>query len=127
MSLRTFVGGIQKKALIYGSAVGGVLGLLWSWNIGLGLIAGVCVSVVNFQLMAVDAFDMVDKRPRGARRFIIGRYALRYVIMFGFIALVAVRTDWNVFAAFAGLFFVQGVLVADQAAGAVRKRNKRQG
>lgn len=34
--------------------------------------------------------------------------------MFGFLALVATRTNYNLFAAFIGLFFVQYILVCER-------------
>ena len=111
-SIRLFVRKTQKRAIISGIIIGLILSVVWSWLIGFGFLAGVAVSVINFQLMAVDAFGITDKAPKKARRFILGRYALRYAIMFGFIALIALRTEFNIFATFTGLFFVQVLLVA---------------
>jgi len=124
---RSFVRDTQKKALFYGSVAGLTLVFLWSREVGVGFIAGFLISVINFQLMSVDAFDLVDKGSGKARKFIIGRYVLRYAIMFGFLALVATRTSLNIFASFAGLFFVQGVLVTCQVSRSVRGYTKGKG
>ena len=64
--------------------------------------------------MAVDVFGIENKAPQKARKFIIGRYALRYAIMFCFIAMIVTRTDFNIIATFIGLFFVQMSLVVGQ-------------
>jgi len=122
---RSFVRETQKKALFYGSVAGLTLVFLWSREVGFGFIAGYLISMINFQLMSVDAFDLVEKVPGKARKFIIGRYLLRYAIMFGFLALVATRTSLNIFASFAGLFFIQGVLVTGQVSRFVRGYTKR--
>ncbi len=105
--IRVFVRKVQMMTLATGFALGSILMLTVSQNVGLGLIAGVMVSVVNFSLMATDAFTIGQKSPEKARKFALGRYVLRYGIMFGFLALVSKRTNLNVIAAFVGLFFVQ--------------------
>jgi len=122
--IRRYVRTIQKSALFFGGMAGGVLWFLVSRSVGLGFISGVLVSVINFQLMSVDALDMVDKQPRKARSFIIGRYALRYVIMFGFLAVIVTRTDLSVVASFIGIFFVQFVLVGEQVLSRIRMNVK---
>ena len=86
----------------------------WSHSIGFGFLAGVTISVLNFQLMAVDAYGITGKAPKKARKFIIGRSAVRFAIMFVFLALIAHRTDLNIIATFIGLFFVQAILVGEQ-------------
>ena len=78
-------------------------------------MSGTAVSVVNFQLMATDVFEITGKNPQKARKFIIGRYALRFAIMFGFIVIITKRTDFNIFATFVGLFFIQAQLIVSQA------------
>ena len=105
--VREYVRKTQISAVISGLGIGLAVVLLWSGEIGLGFMAGVAISVVNFQLMAVDAFELIDKAPKKARSFIIGRYALRYAIMFGFLVVIVTRTDLNILATFIGLFFVQ--------------------
>ena len=110
-SIRVFVRKIQKRAIVSGMLIGLVLILLWSRPVGFGFLAGAVVSVINFQLMAVDAFGIAYKAPKKARKFIIGRFALRFAIMFGFIVLIVLRTEYNIVATFIGLFFVQAFLV----------------
>jgi len=104
---RTYVRKIQLSSFVTAIGIGIGLTLLWSRMIGYGFMSGAAISIVNFQLMAVDAFELIGKNPKKARSFIIGRYALRYVIMFGFLAVIATRTDFNIFATFIGLFLVQ--------------------
>ena len=122
--VRRYVRTIQKSALVVGSIACGLLWSLVSRSVGLGFMAGVLVSVINFQLMSVDALDMVGKQPKKARSFIISRYALRYAIMFGFIAVIVTRTDLNVVASFIGIFFVQFVLVGERVLSHVRMNVK---
>jgi len=110
-SIRVFVRKIQKRAIVSGIFIGLLLVLLWSRSVGFGFLAGAAVSVINFRLMAVDAFEIAEKAPPKARKFIIGRFALRFAIMFGFIVLIVLRTECNIVATFIGLFFVQTLLV----------------
>ena len=111
ISIRIFVRNIQKRAIVSGMLIGLLLVLLWSRPVGFGFWAGAVVSIINFQLMAVDVFAIADKAPKKALIFIIGRFALRFSIMFGFIVLIILRTEYNIVATFIGLFFVQTFLV----------------
>ena len=111
---RVFVRKTQKTAIIFGVAIGAMLTYFLSNSAGYGFIAGTGVSIVNFQLMAVDAFQITGKAPRKARKYIIGRYFIRYALIFCFLILIVTRTDLNIIAAFVGLFFVQMVLVCGQ-------------
>jgi len=113
-SVRSFVRKTQKRALISGLILGSLFAILWSGSVGFGFLSGVAVSIVNFQLMSVDAYTTVGKEPKKVRKFITGRSILRYAIMFGFLAFVASRTDFNIFAAFFGIFFVKAVLVGGE-------------
>jgi len=123
VSLREFVGGVRRRAVLSGIVLGLVLAHVWSFGVGLGFMAGAAVSVLNFQLMAADSFEILEKSPNKARRFVIGRYFLRFAIMFGFLALIATRTDWNIMAAFAGVFFVPAILFFDNVLQAVHSRD----
>ena len=118
--VRIFVRKTQKTAIIAGLAIGVLLSVLWSNSIGFGFMTGTAVSIVNFQLMSVDACRIFGKTPAKARKFIIGRSVIRYTIIFCFLALIFSRTDYNIIAAFAGLFFVQLLLIVGQLLYAVR-------
>ena len=111
VSVRAFVRRTRNAAFFSGLIIGLFIAFFWSRLIGFGFLAGVLVSIVNFQLMAVDAFEIEEKTPKRARKFIIGRYAVRYAIMFGFLALIATRTDLNIIAAFTGILFVPALLM----------------
>jgi|SaaInl7_200m_RNA_FD_contig_21_461869_length_1199_multi_21_in_0_out_0_3 hypothetical protein len=113
--IRDFVRKTQKSTIFFGLVIGVLLLALWSRSVGLGFLSGTAVSVVNFQLMATDVFEITGKNPQKARKFIIGRYALRFAIMFGFIVIITKRTDFNIFATFVGLFFIQAQLIVSQA------------
>ncbi len=113
-STRLFVRKTQKNVLISGLIFGSLLIFFWTRAIGYGFLSGVTVGVVNIQLMSVDVFTMIGKDPRKAQKFIIGRYVLRFAILFGFLALIATRTDFNIIAAFVGVFFSKVVLVGTQ-------------
>jgi len=111
---RIYVRKIQKTALLAGTIIGIALAYLLSNSVGYGFIAGAGISIMNFQLMAVDAYQMAGKSSRKARKFIIGRYFIRYALMAGFIILVVTRTDFNVVSAFVGLYFIQMIIVFGQ-------------
>lgn len=109
--VRTFV----RKTQLIAAAAGIVLGLafsyFWSKAIGLGFITGAGISIINFQLMAVDAFQIAGKAPGKFRKFIFSRYVLRYAIIFVCITLIVTRTDLSIYAVFAGLLLAQIVIV----------------
>lgn len=113
-STRIFVKKTQKRALVSGLICGTLLTILWSGSVGFGFLSGVAVSVINFQLMSVDAYTIVEKDPKKAQRFTFGKSILRYAIMFGFLALVASHTDFNILATFIGVFFVKAVFIGGQ-------------
>ena len=111
---RVYVRKIRRTALYTGTVIGVALVYLLSNSVGYGFIAGAGISIMNFQLMAVDAFQITGKSSGKARRFIIGRYFIRYALMAGFIILIVTRTEFNIFSAFAGLFFIQMIIVFGQ-------------
>lgn len=112
-SVRSFVRKTQAKALILGGGVCTLLSVLGSSREGIGFLGGVVVSAVNFQLMFADAMEMTGKSSRKAGRFVAGRCLLRYLIMGGYLAVIAAGTDLNIFAAFAGLLSIQAVLLCE--------------
>lgn len=111
--LRNFVRRIQWGALALSGAVGFVLFLLWSRQVAFGYLSGAAVSVMNFRLMVADSSGVGKREGRKAKRFIVGRYFLRYGIMAGYIAGIAFKTDFNIFAAFAGLMAIQVTLLGN--------------
>jgi hypothetical protein len=113
-SAKKFVRKIQKRALISGLFFCILLTLFWTRNAGYGFLSGLGVGIVNFQLMSVDSYVMLDKSPQKARKFIIGRYIIRSGIMFGFIALIATQTNFNIITAFFGVFHVKIILIGGQ-------------
>ena len=121
---RLFVRKTQKRAFISALFVGFFLTILWSSSVGYGFLSGVAVSIVNFQLMSVDSYMIIDKPPQKARKFIIKRYFLRYAIMFGFLVLVAAYTDFNIIATFIGVFFVKVILIGGQIVRAINFAGK---
>ena len=110
---RVFVRRTQKYSLIFGAIVGAILWGVWSKETALGFICGVAISVVNFQLQYSDALRIAGKGSKAARRFITGRFFLRYAIMLGYLAVIAFKTDFNLYTSFAGLLSVQAVLILD--------------
>ena len=93
--------------------VGAILYGMGSREAALGYVCGAVISVVNFQLQYADARMIAGKSSRAAGRFITGRFFLRYGIMLGCLAVIALKTDFNVYASFAGLLTVQAVLFID--------------
>jgi hypothetical protein len=125
--LRSFVRKTRGKALLIGAFLGIILLIFGSRSISFGYLCGALVSLVNFQLMAADAFGMVDKSSKGAKKFILFRYILRYAILFSALALIVTRTDFNIFAAFFGVFTVQSVIIGENllvSSGVTGKRAK---
>ena len=112
--VRVFVRKTQLISILTGLCIGFALAYFWSKSIGYGFICGALASVVNFQLMAVDAFEIAEKSPNKAKKFIYGRYVIRYAILFGFLAVLVTRTDFNILSAFVGIFFVQFILFTGQ-------------
>lgn len=111
---RVFVRKTQVRSLVSGLIIGTLLLVLWSGSIGFGFLSGAAIGIVNFQLMSVDAYKITEKSPKKARKYVLSRFILRYAIMFGFLALVATRTDFNIIATFIGLFFVKFILIGGQ-------------
>ena len=111
--VRAFVRRTQLKALIYGVIAGLLLIFTVSKQAGFGIISGVVLSTVNFQMMWADIMGMGSKTSRKVRWFIAGRYILRYGIIFGFLAVIVLRMNWSVITSFIGLFAVQIVLAAE--------------
>ena len=109
--VRGFVRKMHFLAICAGTIIGLSLVFVWSRSIGFGFLAGTAASVVNFQLMAVDAYELHGKNPRISRRFIIGRYVIRYMILFVFLTIVATKTWFNIYATFAGLFLVHVMFI----------------
>lgn len=120
--MRAFVRSVQGRAIGFGLVIGAIMGTVWSSNAAWGFLTGTAVSVMNFQLMAVDAYSLADQRPARPRRFIITRFLIRFAIMFGFISLVVTRTDFNIVTAFIGLFFVQAVMFGGQVYDSLKHR-----
>ncbi|MFA6471404.1 MAG: ATP synthase subunit I [Candidatus Latescibacterota bacterium] len=112
--LRNFVKTTRKKALILGIILGITLFVFWTKTISFGYLCGAVISLVNFQLMAADAFGMVDKSSKSAKKFILFRYFLRYALFFSALILIITRTDFNIFAVFAGVFTVQVVIIGEK-------------
>ncbi len=113
-SAKIFVRKTQKRALLSGLFFGILLTSILTLNAGFGYLAGLAAGMVNFQLMSVDSYNMLGKSPQNARKFIIGRYLLRSAIMFGFIALIATRTEFNIITGFFGLFHLKFILIGEQ-------------
>jgi hypothetical protein len=112
--LRNFVKTTRKKALFLGIIIGIFLFIFVTKAISFGYLCGAVISLVNFQLMAADAFGMVDKSSKAAKKFILFRYFLRYALFFSALALVVTRTDFNLFAVFVGVFTVQAVIIGEK-------------
>jgi len=110
---RVFVRRTQAYALIFGAMLGAVMYAVWTREAALGFVCGAAISVVNFQLQYADAQMIAGKSSRAAGRFIAGRFFLRYGIMFGYLGVIAVKTDLNVILSCVGLLTVQAVLFID--------------
>jgi hypothetical protein len=110
---RMFVRRTQAYALMFGALAGAVMGAVWSREAALGFVCGAAISVVNFQLQYADVLRIAGKDSKTAGRFITGRFFLRYMIMFGYLGVIALKTDLNVLLSCVGLLTVQAVLFID--------------
>ena len=110
---RVFVRRTQKYSMMFGALVGAILWGVWSREAALGFVSGAVISVVNFQLQYSDALRIAGKGSKAAGRFITGRFLIRYAIIFGYIGVIAVKTDLNVLLSCVGLLTVQAVLFID--------------
>lgn len=108
-----FVRRTQAYALMFGALVGAVMSTVWSREAALGFVCGAAISMVNFQLQYADVLRIAGKDSKTAGRFITGRFFLRYMIMFGYLGVIALKTDFNVLLSCAGLLTVQAVLFID--------------
>ena len=112
--VRSYVRRTQKKAVIVGTVLALVLRFLWSKPIAVGFLAGTVVSIINFQLMSTQALKSGQDENRLSDGRTIFRYLLRYFLIFGSFTALAQSTQFNIFAAFFGLFFVQAMLITWQ-------------
>ena len=111
---RAFVRRVQKVTAFAALLIGGVLAAVWSGRVGFGFLAGTAVGMINFQLMSVDTYEAAIKPTGKVRKFVTVRVLVRFAIMFGFLAVVATRTDFSIAATFLGLFFGKVILVGDR-------------
>ncbi len=107
-----FVRRILKRTLFAGCIAGMVLYLTWSHEVAFGFFCGTLISMLNFFLMYRDASDFGSKQGRSAGRFITWRFFMRYGIMCGYLAVIAMKTSWSPVAACVGLVSVQAVILA---------------
>jgi hypothetical protein len=102
------------KTLCMGLGLGAGLFVFWSHQVAFGYITGAFISLVYFFLMASDADRMGARDAGAAKKFIITRYSLRFLILFSSVVAVVRWSDFNVLAVFAGVFAVQTVFVGEK-------------
>jgi hypothetical protein len=112
--IKVFVRSTSLKTLCLGFGLGAGLFVIWSRQVALGYITGALISLVYFYLMASDADGMGSRDAGAAKRFIITRYSLRFLILFSAVVAVVRWSDFNVLAVFAGVFAVQTVFVGEK-------------
>ncbi len=108
--IHIYIRNTQIIAAISGFLSGIILAVFWSKSVGFGFIAGVLISIINFQLLSMDALQMSGMATSKAGTFIIGRYFVRYGMILVSLVLIAKYTTFNLLAACLGLFVVQGIL-----------------
>ena len=104
---------ILASTILFGACVGMILLVSWSREAAWGFWSGVAVGAVNFLLMYSDVRGMGSRNAKAAGKFMGGRFILRYGIMFGYLAVIAVKTDWSVIAAVGGMLSVQAAVMID--------------
>ena len=119
--LGSFMRGVLAKTLLAGCIAGGLVYMVWSKSAAFGLMVGTLISMLNFYLMYRDASEFRLKSNRSAGRFITWRFFLRYGIMCGYLAVIALKTTWSPVAACIGLLSVQAVILAQGMARALGK------
>ena len=112
--VRRFVKRTQIFAFCSGVIIGSLLVYFWSSFIGIGFLAGTIASIVNFQIMAADAYEVPGKSPGASRKFFVLHYIVRYAVLFLFFAIIATKTRLNIFAVFVGFFIVQFFLIFER-------------
>lgn len=114
---------LQKK---YGSrtmmtaiGVGFAFILIGQKPIGKGLVLGAIFSVINFVLIGETLPVRVLKKGGKAFWFSLGSWFLRYGIMAIPLILAVKFETFNLFAAIAGLFLIQIMILIDQITGII--------
>lgn len=111
--VRLFARQTQVRSVILGAGLGLVMAA-FSKPAGYGFLCGVALSMINFWLMNADVFESAGMNPWKLRLMLVWRVIMRFSAIFGILALIAVKTSFNIVAAFAGLLFVQVVLITGQ-------------
>ena len=110
--VRLFIRQTQVRSVILEQV--GLVMAAFSKPAGYGFLCGVALSIINFWLMNADVFESAGMNPGKLRPMLVWRVIMRFSAIFGILALIAVKTSFNIVAAFAGLLFVQVVLITGQ-------------
>jgi hypothetical protein len=112
--LRNFVRTTQLKAFFSGILISFFLYFFIMKDAGYGFFCGTLISIVNFQLMFIDVLGVATRNSVKAKWFIFSMSLIRYSIIICTVVLIITRTEFNVFALFAGIFTIQAVLVFEK-------------
>ena len=108
-----FMRRIIASTALFAACVGMILMVSWSREAAWGFWSGAAVGAVNFILMYSDIRGMGDRNAKKAGKFMAGRFFIRYGIMFGYLAVIAVKTEWSVVAAVGGMLSVQAAVMIE--------------
>lgn len=105
--VRWFTRQTQAWSVILGVSVGLAM-MVFSKPSGLGFLSGVALSILSVRLMSPD---MPADHAAGPRSRTVLRAILGYAVLFGFLAFIAHSMPFDLVSAFAGLLFVQIILI----------------
>lgn len=97
---------VRRRAAILAAAAGLLGALTWGWLVGLSLIAGTAMGLLNFSWMhqGIDAL-LVAERRKAVRRLVV-KYLARLVLILVFLYAMIRVSFSSLMAALAGLFIV---------------------
>ena len=102
---------ITKKTL-YIATVPALFSLLWGeFSSILGLVFGLAVSLLLFRLKVVNIDKALDMPAEKARKFIVSRYFVNYIIYFVVLIVAQQKANINFLAVVMGLLLLKFTII----------------
>lgn len=109
---RAFQATVLRRSTIGALAVSLILLITFSLPAALGFVLGALVSAVNFRLMALNSYKVLDVAPKQAQAGAYKWVGLRYAMMALALAVAASSARFELFATACGLFVSQAAVVS---------------
>ncbi len=109
---RTFQATVLRRAAVGTVVVSIILLAVFSLSAALGFVLGAFVSVVNFRLMVLNSYKVLDVAPKQAQAGAYKWAGLRYVMMALALAVAAGSARFELLATACGLFVSQLAIVS---------------